>query len=451
MKKLDFLEAKKRFSEQRDDILLVEGGYISWKKNAKFFDLIIQEEFSAIPHNVYKQKSTHPHRAKEKRQKTNLDVYGNICSLHGKEQKEKTQKTWEEKYGTNPAKTEKVKAKIKDILLKKYGVENIGQLRKKTVSETGGLVEDWWKEQPDPKPSSYASFGTMYLFGKQQSSFSLQELESFLNSYRDYKNKLEIATELLLEVKHYNKAVNGYRPDFKISESLFVNCDGLFWHSIKQKSKDYHFLLRKKFEESNLSILQFREDEIFNKQDIVRSIVKNKLGQISDKFFARKSRVNYINQKEASLFLNRNHLMGSIRAKHLALLNNNGEIISLLSYKKFPGKNKVVVERFCSLINFVVPGAFGKLLKALEEAYPDMSIEYWVDLRYGTGKHLTNFGFDEIKDTLGWKWTDGKSTFNRRACRANMDDRKLSEKEHAEELGWYRIYDAGQRLFIKKK
>jgi len=28
-----------------------------------------------------------------------------------------------------------------------------------------------------------------------------------------------------------------------------------------------------------------------------------------------------------------------------------------------------------------------------------------------------------------------------------MDDRKLSEKKHAEELGWFKIYDAGQRLF----
>jgi hypothetical protein len=30
-----------------------------------------------------------------------------------------------------------------------------------------------------------------------------------------------------------------------------------------------------------------------------------------------------------------------------------------------------------------------------------------------------------------------------------MDERGLGEKEHANELGWVRIYDAGQRLFEK--
>ena len=40
-------------------------------------------------------------------------------------------------------------------------------------------------------------------------------------------------------------------------------------------------------------------------------------------------------------------------------------------------------------------------------------------------------------------------TYNRLRCRANMDNRKLSEKEYSEELGWERIYDAGQRLYIK--
>ena len=32
---------------------------------------------------------------------------------------------------------------------------------------------------------------------------------------------------------------------------------------------------------------------------------------------------------------------------------------------------------------------------------------------------------------------------------ANMDDRKLTEKEHAIELGWVKIYDAGQRLYVR--
>ena len=74
----------------------------------------------------------------------------------------------------------------------------------------------------------------------------------------------------------------------------------------------------------------------------------------------------------------------------------------------------------------------------------------FVDLRYGNGSSLLKAGFELKGITLGWKWTDFKSTYNRLRCRANMDDRKLTEKEHANELGLYKIYDAGQAKFIKE-
>jgi hypothetical protein len=59
-------------------------------------------------------------------------------------------------------------------------------------------------------------------------------------------------------------------------------------------------------------------------------------------------------------------------------------------------------------------------------------------------------GYSLINITEGWGWTDYKTTFNRLYCRANMDDRKLTEKQHAEELGLCRIYDAGQAKYVKK-
>lgn len=67
------------------------------------------------------------------------------------------------------------------------------------------------------------------------------------------------------------------------------------------------------------------------------------------------------------------------------------------------------------------------------------------------GNHLSNYGFKLEKTTLGWKWTNGSRTFNRLSCRANMDSRKMSEREHAEELKLYKIYDAGQAKFVKTR
>ena len=104
------------------------------------------------------------------------------------------------------------------------------------------------------------------------------------------------------------------------------------------------------------------------------------------------------------------------------------------------------------MVNHNIIGGFSKLLKHIERDYLKPStteIHNWVDLRYGLGEHLETKGFKLIKDTLGWKWTDYTDTFNRLKCKANMDNRKLTENQHAEELKWYKIYDAGQRLYVK--
>jgi len=82
---------------------------------------------------------------------------------------------------------------------------------------------------------------------------------------------------------------------------------------------------------------------------------------------------------------------------------------------------------------------------------PNISeIHNWIDLRYETGNYLLNKSFLLSEETLDYNWTDYKNTYNKLKCHANMDNRKLSEKEYAIELKLQKIYDAGQQLYIKK-
>ena len=218
----------------------------------------------------------------------------------------------------------------------------------------------------------------------------------------------------------------------------------------KDNEINLYFNLRKSFEDSGLRICQFHEDEIRDKPLVVKSIVNNAIGTTPNKIYARKTIIQTVSQTIANEFLDNNHLMGTIRAKHLGLYYND-ILVGLISYKL--KKNVCKIERFCTLINSTIVGGFTKLLSYIEKNCIDShitEIHNWVDLRYGTGNHLLEKGFRKIKDTQGWKWTDAVNTFNRLKCKANMDDRKLTEKEHAEELGWYKIYDAGQRLYIKQ-
>ena len=245
-----------------------------------------------------------------------------------------------------------------------------------------------------------------------------------------------------------------YRPDLIIKNGdkvVYVDVDGLYWHSAGQMiakgtAIEYHMEKAKRYKEASKMLLQFREDEVNNSLPIVKSIIAAKLGLVNI-FYARQLEIKNVSVSAARDFLIANHLMGYARAKTIGLYNGE-ELVSLISYKKY--KDGVDISRFCNKLNTSVVGGLSRLLKEIERRESPKFIQSFVDLRYGTGDSLIGLGFTLEKVTLGWKWTDFIHTYNRLQCRANMDERKLSEKAHAEELGWYRIYDAGQAKFVKK-
>lgn len=289
---------------------------------------------------------------------------------------------------------------------------------------------------------------------KVYNKFGIGAVKKFITSYKKNKTYLESAVESSLGIKKYDKQIFNeykYRPDFKISEDLFLDVDGLYWHSNAKKmgkDKKYHFNKRSIYEKNSKRLIQIREDEINDKINIVKSIIKIASNEPNvDKVFARKTKVSYVSYQEASTFFDKNHLMGSGGgAKAIGLYYNN-KLVMCLSYKKYKGG--IDISRVCSKLEHIVVGGLGKLIKYIEKEESPKFIQSFVDLRYGTGKSLETLGFFRESVTLGWKWTDGKNTFNRLKCRANMDERRLSESQHAEELGWHKIYDAGQAKYIK--
>lgn len=396
----------------------------------------------------------------ESREKTMLKVYGVKNAASSKEIVNRANKTKLEKYGTiHPSKLDSVKNKMKQTSIDRYGVETYlnteharSSLRKKNIINNTeydifGKSADYWAKAYDvPK------FFVIKLYNNDKKVSK----KCFIDSLQQYETSHTTIENIIVEklnIKLYNKTFDlkkypelRYKPDFKLSETTALNVDGLYWHSEKCKDKRYHFDLRRDFEDLGFRIYQFRADEVYGKIDIIKSMVNYKLNNIENRVYSRKTSVEYIDQKSASKFLKENHIMGSIKAKHIGLIYNN-ELVSIFSYRNFSGS--INIDRFCSKTNTVVVGSFGKLLKKLTQSNDGWkNIKFWVDLRYGTGDFLTNFGFSKEHDVLSWKWTDSENTYNRLYCRANMDDRRLSEKEYAKELGLYKIYDAGQRLYI---
>jgi LysM repeat protein len=294
---------------------------------------------------------------------------------------------------------------------------------------------------------------------KDKEKITKEEINFLSKAYSNRHTILENKIKKEINIEIYDKFPDlikypllKYKPDFKLNDSVYLNVDGLFWHSQNCKNDNYHFKMRQDYELLGLRLFQFRENEVFNKLPIVKSIINNTLNKTEFKIGARETIIKKASSSEAQLFLNGNHIKGYKHAKHLGLYYQN-ELISLMSYKiKKNYKTKkcfLDISRFCSKINYNVIGAFNKLLKSIIEEVGEIPIYYWIDLRYEIGTFLIKNGFEVKKETLSWEWTDKKTTYNRLKCRANMDERKLSEKEYANELKWIRIYDAGQRLYVK--
>jgi hypothetical protein len=398
----------------------------------------------------------------ETRKKTMLNKYGASTSFESEEILSKINKTKIEKYGTiNTSALKEVKEKMVQTSFDRYGVEtylNTEESRKILKNENlknnrekniFGESTRYWSNKYDV--NNYA----IIKWDKSNKNRTKEDFISYLENFKKVATDIENIFIDKFGIDLYNNFFNykeypelRYKPDFKFNNKLAVNVDGLYWHSELFVDNKYHFEMREQYEKRGLKLLQFRADEIIDKIDIVQSILNYQLNKIINIIYARNTVVKSITQKNASNFLKNNHRMGTISANHIGLYFNE-ELVSIFSYRE---KNGILnVDRYCTKINTVITGGFGKLLKHVTLNNKNLEkIYFWVDLRYGTGEFLKNFNFKHKKDTLGWKWTDKHNTYNRLRCRANMDERGLSQAEYASELGWVKIYDAGQRLYIKE-
>jgi very-short-patch-repair endonuclease len=257
-----------------------------------------------------------------------------------------------------------------------------------------------------------------------------------------YENK--IAEKLGIKWFSQEIPIIKKRPDLQITPTIYMEIDGLYWHSEHVKENTHHLKRRELFESVGLRLFQFRQDEIENKLEIIKSIINNVINK-NELVYARKCNLVYHVKPE---FFEENHLMGYSGSKSIGL-EFNRTMVSALGYKIIG--NELHIHRFCNAKNITCVGGLSRLIKKAVDLNKGVSkIVSFVDLRYGTGNSLKTLGFTQENVTLGWKWTDGRNTFNRLKCRANMDKRELTEREHAEELGWYKIYDAGQAKFVKK-
>ena len=166
-------------------------------------------------------------------------------------------------------------------------------------------------------------------------------------------------------------------------------------------------------------------------------------------------------------FLNDNHFQGDCKSSIRLGLYLGDELLSLMAFSKFRiliQRNKInnrsyELTRFCNKINSSVVGGASKLLKYFINNYSPAVIETYSDNLISDGRMYEMLGFNYVHDSSPGYWylIDGI-----RSHRYNWRKQKLvsmgfdpnkTEEEIMNELGYWRIYNGGNkkwRFEIKK-
>ena len=300
------------------------------------------------------------------------------------------------------------------------------------------------------------SVSNPFICDKCNPSFSITHRSKMENDICDFIKELGIVPKVSVR-----GIIPPYELDIYIEEAkMAIEFNGLFWHSEcgGQKLKDYH---RQKYEKAmiaGINLIQIFEDEWANKQDIIKSILKNKLKKTEVIFYARNCILKEVPIKEEREFLNDNHLQGYQPSSICYGLYVNKQIIMLLSFIKSRFNKKFDWEliRIATKQNTIVIGGLNKLFSHFKKNYKGSIVSY-CDRRYFSGKSYLQIGFKEHKDSSpnyyymkNYIERYSRIQFQKHRLKGKLDkfDPILSEWENMKNNGYDRIWDAGMGVYI---
>jgi len=233
-------------------------------------------------------------------------------------------------------------------------------------------------------------------------------------------------------------------PTLKIG----IEFNGLYWHSeIHKDSIHYHRKKSDTAKSNGFELIHIWEDDWKYRNDIVRSILKNRLGLTEKRIFARKCDVRTVDSKTKTDFLDRNHIQGNCSTQVNLGLYHQDRLVSLMSFNK--KKAHYELSRFCNLIDLNVIGAGSKLFSHFVKTHECSQIVSFSDSSIFNGGFYQKLGFEQTYLTKPNYWwvVDGirKHRFNFRKSRLVKKgfDGSKTETQIMSERGFYRVWGCG--------
>jgi hypothetical protein len=255
------------------------------------------------------------------------------------------------------------------------------------------------------------------------------------------------------------KELDLFLPEY----SLAIEVCGLYWHSDTANGvhRRYHYDKMTACEEKGIRLITIFEDELNNKFELVCSRIKQAIGKVNVRVYARKCELKEVPSKVAKSFFNDNHIQGACPAKNTLGLYYCDELVAAMSVggvtRNHANLGKTLeLKRFCSIKGTAVVGGASKLFKYVINYAADNNydnIKSYCDMRYANI-------FKPVYELLGFelfKFTKYTPHYFKSGVRyRNMSLRKTPEERLTGKTelelrlaqGYNRIWDCGHRTYL---
>jgi hypothetical protein len=420
-----------------------------------------------------------------KRVETNLKKYGTKNAFESLEIREKINNTCLLRYGSKSSLCgNEVRKKTKITMLAKYGYEYTYQIEKFKKNQKNKwyeyLVNKQLKQYSeilsiDYKNNIYHCHCNIckrdydvdsHIFIQRKRVYNINTCTN-CNPINNHVSGLEIQFFNFISdiyngkiIKNNKKTIPPYELDLYLPDlKLAFEFNGLYWHSEINKPNNYHKIKTDLCENSEIQLIHVYEDDWIYKQNIIKSIVLNKLCKTNNKIFARKTIIKEISDnKLIKNFLNNNNIQGFTHSNIKIGLFYNDELVSLMTFKKIKRStlksDEYELLRYCNKINTIVIGGTSKLFKYFIKTYYPNKIISYVDRGYFNGKNYEKIGFklNHITKPNFYYIVDrqrkNKSEFSRNVLSKLGFDEIKTVHEIMVEQKKYRIYDSGSYKYV---
>lgn len=262
-----------------------------------------------------------------------------------------------------------------------------------------------------PSTQHYSVFCKEHSVGYNSSGIEL-ELEEYIKSF-----------DILFE-RNNQKIIKGELDFYFPEKNLAIEFNGCWFHSDNFKPKNYHMNKWKECREKGIQLISIWEDDWNFKKDIVKSMLKSKLGLVTNSIGARECEIKEVSYEDASSFLEENHLQGNIVSKFRYGLFYKDELVQLVTFgnSRFK-KGELELIRFCTKKDWQVIGGFSRLVKFFIKEHKVKNFISYANCDISDGKVYSMFGMKETRHTENWGWFDNGKRINRfnKSYRLNKD------------------------------